>query len=234
LKGRSVLVVGPGSTRVAAAAPALERRDLQVQRAASSESALQLARKLRFDLALFDYPDPGLSVQGLLHGLADAGPPDHRIHVVLVATPDRIEEARAHVGNGVAGVLSTARPTEESVQLIYDILGAPPRVAMRKAVRLEVRLEEGTSLVFRQTQDLSATGMLVSTPHEQPVGTEASFRLDLSGARGPIEGKAQVVRHILEESTGSVRAVGMRFVSFKGDDGARLKAFVDSSLPAKA
>jgi CheY-like chemotaxis protein len=208
LKGRSVLVVGPGSTRVAAAAPALERRDLQVQRAASSESALQLARKLRFDLALFDYPDPGLSVQGLLHGLADAGPPDHRIHVVLVAAPDRIEEARAHVGNGVAGVLSTARPTEESVQLIYDILGAPPRVAMRKAVRLEVRL--------------------------QPVGTEASFRLDLSGARGPIEGKAQVVRHILEESTGSVRAVGMRFVSFKGDDGARLKAFVDSSLPAKA
>jgi len=210
----------------------MKRRDLEVHRASSPESALELARNVRFDLVLLDYQPSVVSVKDLIQGLADGGHADHRPHVLLVAAPETIEEARAYVGNGVAAVVSTAAPDEESAQLVHDILGAPRRVGVRVSVRLEVGVEEGgASLAFRQTRDLSATGMLVSTPRAQPVGTVASFRLDLPGSRSPIEGKAQVVRHIFGADAGTVNAVGMRFASFKGDDKARLRAFVDSSLP---
>lgn len=233
MQGKRILVLGNGSTRLAGATPALQRRDLRVERATSPDSALELAKLARIDLALIDYPTSGVALPDLLQGLAKAAPAKHRTHVVLVALPEFLEEARTYVGNGVAALIPADATASAVAQLFQDIVGAPPRVGVRIAVRLELALQEGTTLVFRQTQDLSATGMLVSTPHEQPAGTEASFRLDLPGARSPIEGRAQVVRHILDESGRGVRAVGMRFVGFKGDDAARLQSFVDSALPAR-
>ena len=233
LKYRRVLIVGSGSTKLAASAPALERQGLEVDRVSSPETALELARHVRFHLALLDYPPSGIEVNELAHGLADPGLPDHRTYVVLVASPDRIEEARSYVGNAVDGVLSAAASPEESAQVLYGILGAPPRVGARVPVRLEVSLVEGPSLVLRQTENLSATGMLVRTPRALPVGTEVSFRLDLPGARSSIEGTAQVVRHVLHADTQTVLATGMRFVSFKGDGDARLRSFVESGLRSK-
>jgi CheY-like chemotaxis protein len=231
---RRVLVVGSGSTRLAASAPALERQGLEVDRISSPRTALDLARHVRFHLALLDYPQPGIAVKDLAQGLVDAGLPDHRTYVVLVASPDRIEEARAHIGNAVDAVLSAAAPPEEAARILYEILGAPPRVGIRVPVRLEVNLEEGPSLVYRQTEDLSVTGMLVRAPRALPVGTEVSFQLDLPGARSSVDGTAQVVRHVLDADAQTVCATGMRFVSFKGDGDTRLRSFVESAVRSKA
>jgi hypothetical protein len=163
----------------------------------------------------------------------DAGLPAHRTHVVLVAPPERIEEARACVGNGVDAVVSAAATPEEFARVLHEILGAPPRVGIRAPVRVEVSLEEGPSLAFRQTENLSATGMLIRTPRALPVGTEVCFRLDLPGTRSAIEGRAQVVRHVLDADTQTVLAAGLRFVAFKGDADARLRSFVESRVRAK-
>ena len=234
MKNRRVLVVGSGSTTLAASAPALLRQGLEVDRVSSSKTALELARHVRFDLALLDYPPSGIAMTDLARGLVAAGLPDHRTYVVLVAQPDKIEEARAYVGNGVDAVLSAAATTEESAQALHEILGAPPRLCVRVPVRVEVSLEEGPSLVFRQTENLSATGMLVRAPRALPVGTEVSFRMDLPGARSSIEGRAQVVRHVLDADTQAVLATGMRLVSFKSDHDAQLRSFVESGLRSRA
>ena len=234
MKNRRVLVVGNRSSKLAASAPALLRQGLEVDRVSSSQTAIELARNVRFHLALLDYPASGIGVRDLAHGLVAAGLPDHRAHVVLVAKPDKIEEARAYVGDVVDAVLSADATPEESAQVIHELLGASPRVGVRALVRVEVTLEEGPSLVFRQTEDLSATGMLVRAPHGPPVGTEVSFRLDLPGARSPIEGRAEVVRHVLDAETRTVLATGLRFVSFKGDHDERLRSVVKSSVRAKA
>ena len=233
LTNRRVLVVGSGSTRWTASAPALLRQGLELDRVSSSRSALDLARHVRFHLALLDYPPSGIAVSELAHGLGDAGLPEHRTYVVLVAAPDKIEEARAYVGKGVDAVLSSAATPEESAQILHELLGAPPRVGLRATVRVEVSLEEGPSLAFRQTDNLSATGMLLRTPRALPIGTEVSFRLDLPGTRSTIEGKAQVVRHVLDPDTRAVLAAGLRFVAFKGDDEPRLRAFVESRVPSR-
>ncbi len=230
---RRVLVVGSGSTQLAANAPALLRQGLELDRVSSSETALELARHVRFHLALLDYPPSGIAVSDLAHRLVDAGLPAHRTRVVLVAPPERIEEARACVGNGVDAVVSAAATPEEFARVLHEILGAPPRVGIRAPVRVEVSLEEGPSLVFRQTENLSATGMLVRTPRALPVGTEISFRLDLPGTRSAIEGRAQVVRHVLDADTQTVLAAGLRFVAFKGDADARLRSFVESRVRSK-
>ena len=140
MKNRRVLVVGSGSTTLAASAPALLRQGLEVDRVSSSKTALELARHVRFHLALLDYPPSGIAVTDLAQGLVAAGLPDHRTYVVLVAPPDKIEEARAYVGNGVDAVLSAAATPEESAQALHEILGAPPRLCVRVPVRVEVRL----------------------------------------------------------------------------------------------
>jgi len=229
-KNWHVLVVGSGSTRLAASAPALLRQGLEIDRVSSSQTALELARHVRFHLALLDYPPSGIEVRDLAHGLVAAGLPDHRTCVVLVASPERIEEARACVGNGVDAVLSATATPEESAQVLHELLGAPRRLAIRAPVRVEVGVHEGSSLVFRQTENLSATGMLVRTPRELPVGTEISFRLDLPDVRSSIAGRAAVVRHVLDADNQTVLAVGLRFVAFKGDDDARLRSFLESRV----
>jgi CheY-like chemotaxis protein len=207
---------------------------MEVDRVSSPDSAIELARQARFDLALVDYPPQGIELPDLIQGLRNPGPSERRTYVVLVAAPDRLEEARACLASGADAVISAATPAEESTRLVHRILDAPLRVSLRVPVRLEVALEEGASLAFRQTKDLSTTGMLVRTPHALPVGAQAAFRLDAPGARSSIEGRAQVVRQILDADGRTVHAVGMRFVSFKGDDEARLQAFVDSAARSKA
>jgi CheY-like chemotaxis protein len=233
LKGQRILVAGSRAAKLAAAVPVLERRDLEVQRVASSERALELAGSSPFDIALIDCPETEPALKDLLQGLMAAAHRWRRTYVVLVADTHRLEAARAQVGNGADALLSAEASAEQSIGLIHGLLGAPPRVSARASLRLELALLEGTSLVFRQTLDMSATGMLVGTSSALPVGTEASFRMDLPGARRPIEGKAQVVRHVLDPATAAVRAMGMRFVLLKGDDAARLQAFVDGALQSK-
>jgi len=235
LQSGRVLVVGSGSTRLTGSAPALERQGIEVDRMSSQQGALDLAKHVRFDLALLDYAPSGPAVMRLAMGLVEAGLPDHRTNVVLVALPDKVEEARTYVGNAVSAVLSATAPPEEFAQVLHEILGASPRVGVRVSVRLEVRLqEEGPSLAFRQTEDLSAAGMLVRTPRVLPIGTDVSFRVDLPGDRRSVEGKARVVRHVLEADGKTVCATGMRFLSFKGDDDARLRSFVECEVRSKA
>ena len=200
----------------------------------SSETALELARHVPFQLALLDYPPSGGSVVDLARRLVEAGLPDHRTRVVLVASPERLEEARSCVGTGVDAVLSTAATPEESAQALHELLGAPPRLSIRASVRVEVSLEEGPSLVYRQTENLSAAGMLVRTPRALPVGTEVSFRLDLPGLPSAIEGRARVVRHVMDADAQTVLATGLRFVTFRGDGDARLRSFVESRVLPKA
>ncbi len=228
LQSGRVLVVGSGSTRLTASAPALERQGIEVDRMSSAGSALELARHVPYDLALLDYVPSAAAVMQLAQGLVDAGLPHHRTHVVLVAPPEKLDEARALVGTAVDAVLSATASAGAFARVLHEILGAAPRVGVRVSVRLEVSLQEGLSLVFRQTEDLSTAGMLVRTPRVPPIGTEVAFRLDLPGDRKPIEGKAQVVRHVLEADEKTVRATGMRFVSLRGDDEARLRSFVES------
>ena len=234
LKNQRVLAVGSGSSKLAATAPALLREGLEVDRVSSSETALALARNVGYHVVLLDYPPSGTAVTDLAQALVDAGLPDRRTYVVLVAESDKIEEARAYVGKGVDNVLSADATPGEFAQVLHQTLGAPPRVGIRIPVRIEVSLEGESSLVFRQTEDLSATGMLVRAPRALPVGTEVSFRLDLPDARSALEGKAQVVRHVLDAGAQTVLATGLRFVSFKGDAAERLRSFVEASIHSKA
>jgi hypothetical protein len=169
-------------------------------------------------------------VSALARDLVAAGLPGHRTRVVLVAPPERLEEARTCAASSVDAVLSAAATAEEIAQVLYELLDAAPRIGLRAPVRVEVSLEEGPSLAFRQTENVSTAGMLVRTPRALPVGTEISFRLDLPGIRSSIEGRAQVVRHVLDPGDQTVVAAGLRFVTFKGDGDQRLRSFLESRV----
>jgi CheY-like chemotaxis protein len=234
LKTRRILVVGSRSTKFAASAPALQRQGFEIDRVSSPGTALELARNVSFHFALLDDPASDVSVEALAQALATAGPSDHRPRIALVASADAIEGARAYLGKGVDAVLSADSDPEDAAQVLHGLLGAPPRLSARLPVRLEVSLDEGLSLVFRQTENLSRTGMLVRSPRALPPGTEFSFKLDLPDERHPIEGRAEVVRHVRDGETNAAYATGMRFLSFKGDGESRIQAFVDAGIRGKA
>ena len=109
----------------------------------SASSALELARRVRYDLALLDHAPPGAAVVQLAQGLVDGSLPDHRTHVVLVAAPGKLDEARALVGKAVDAVLSATASAGAFARVLHEILGAAPRVGVRVCVRLEVSLQEG-------------------------------------------------------------------------------------------
>ena len=209
--------------------PTLERNGFEVDRVTGGRSALALAGRIGFNLLLAGYPLADLAVDELLAKLRRDGSPCQATLVVLVTSPDQMAAARAHLRGGVDHVFSSAMP--ESLQIFVSrLLDVQPRAAARAAVRLKAQLGGRTAFVLAQTQDVSATGMLVRTAEPPPVGTTVAFELSVAEDQPRVRGEATVVRHVSGEG-GTVIGAGLRFLSLDAEGQKRLAAYVEQRLP---
>jgi hypothetical protein len=112
-----------------------------------------------------------------------------------------------------------------------ELLGVAARVATRLLIRLDVQLQEGTTVVVGKSEDVSRTAMLVRTSSSYPLGTMVRFETVLPGDPRPVQGEAKVIHHTL---VGIDRApsLGLKFISFKNRDLKRLRAFVRRRTPS--
>ncbi len=223
---RSVMVVGVGAAKFASLAPVLKRAKMFAELVPTGTRALELATALPYDAVAVTVPLDDLPLEEWLARLRDDAMASRKAAVLLLAAAGHEEHARALLEQGANRVAGADDPPERVQALVSALLGVAPRVSLRAASRLRVQLERGTAQVLCQTENISATGMLIRTDQQYPVGTLLSFELSLPGELKPIRGVARVVRHTAPRRE-RVSGVGVVFSAFDREDGERFAVHID-------
>jgi uncharacterized protein (TIGR02266 family) len=228
---RSVLLIGVADAQAESIREILARADVFAERITEPTEALELARQLPFDAAIIGYPLLHGDLNLLLRGVRQSSSPSRHAAVLLLAPESSIAAAREYVGKGVNRVVRTDEPEQILHGAVAELLGVAPRIPLRVPLRLEATLDKGVWRSLCQTENVSATGMLVRTPQAFPEGTRLRFELTLPNDIAPLRGQGVVVRQAdyLRER---VRGVGVRLMSFDEKGQRRYQSYVDSLTPA--
>lgn len=206
--------------------PVLNRGQMFTESIATGREALELTSLFPYDAVIAGFPLQDVETRPFLTAMRKADCPSRNAAVLLVAGPEDLEDARALVGYGANRVLALDAPFAQIERAVAALTGVAPRMALRAISRVKVELSRGIKLVLCQTENISATGMLLRTDQEYPVGTEFAFELALPGVDRPIRGRALVVRSTLQRRE-RVTGVGVRFSQFEGSDGQRFSGYLD-------
>lgn len=220
---RQTLFSGIGHHDVHRLVTALEPYAVDFHRVPWQERLVATITTRTFHLIFAGYPAIGMSLESLVTALRDPSSASRAAGLVVLAEPRSVAVARRMLGHGVNRVLSCVEQTDVLLQAALPLLDVASRVRLRAPVELVVP-EAGTwepSRCF--TEDLSSTGMLVNCSEPAPSGATLDFALAIPGDPAPIRGRARVARQT-DPGRERVLGVGAHFVTFSGDDRARLDA----------
>lgn len=222
---RNVLVVGVEAEFHRNFEQILKRRNFDVDRVAEPGCALALIEAVAIDVLVLRYPMFEPTVEELIEAIRRPGSPCRRSAVLILASDDDL---------GKAGELAEADRTqvlpidsEESLfqETVSNLLRATPRMSVRITIRLEALLDNGSTMLLTQTENVSRGGMLVKVRKQQPIDAKLNFELLLPEDSVPVRGRGQVVRHT-RDWRGDVTGVGIKFSDFEQSGDDRLREYL--------
>jgi len=145
---------------------------------------------------------------------------------VAVAGAGKLDDARRLQGRGVNRVLSEDQPIGDVVQALVELLEVAPRLPVRVTVRITLHEQERRLETFCQTENVSATGMLLRRHTVTRPGTLVEFQIQLPGHDEPVEGSAEIIRVANPDREG-VEGFGTRFLAFNGSSRERWQEYLE-------
>lgn len=222
-----VLVVGVDAPTYERIEPLLARSNVEVDRFPRARASLELITAVRFDLLIVHSPLADMSLGEYLAAVRAADSASRRSSLLLLVAGEDTLAAQAFVGRGANRTLVLSESGDGLKAAVSELLEVAPRVGARIFARLEIQLAEGPSLAMCQTENVSATGMLIRTSVTYPIGSELDFEFALPSDASPIRGRAEVVRHTVVGRE-PVAGVGVRFLSFAADGEKRFRDYLES------
>jgi CheY-like chemotaxis protein len=192
-------------------------------------TALETIGLLSFDAILVGHPMPDMPMQTFLDAVRREDSPCRRAGVIVLADDHALTETQQFVGRGANRVLTVDDFLSRLPDVLLRLLEVPPRVALRRKLRLAVELSPARNHVSCQSENISTTGMLIKTDRSYPIGTELGFELILPGDSTPVRGFAVVVRHTMADRE-PVNGFAVQFCSFVGEDRQRFEALLSRFL----
>jgi hypothetical protein len=226
---RNTLAVALQSEVFESVARVLRANQFHAEHEATATNALETASLLSFDAILAGYPLPDMPMQAFLDAVRREDSPCRSAGLILLVGRDSIEETRGFVGRGANRVLTIDEFLVSLPHVLLRLLEVPPRVALRRRLRLEVSLSPSTTHVTCQSENISTTGMLIRTDRSYPIGTQLGFELALPGDSSPLRGYAVVVRHTMADRE-PVSGFAVQFASFAGNDKERFETLLRKLL----
>jgi hypothetical protein len=170
----------------------------------------------RYRMAILGLPGGDVEFECVFPLIRGMGCPSSRCILLVLAPPDRLETVQPYVGRGVNALLPRNASPEELEAEITRLTRAAPRLESRHMVRLKARAPRVPSPMICQTDNISTSGMFLSTTIKVPVGTIIDFELDLPGREWPVLGEARVVRHAQPEQE-KRDGMGVMFLTLRGE-----------------
>ena len=217
---KRVLAVGVGRKTLESVQETFDDGEFEVDLVPTARSGLTLAFEVRFDLLVVGHPLADLVIRNFLRGLRDKSSASRDAKVMILA-----EDTGDHELRGLRETALEIVPRSDALlgDLTSKALGGAPRTQLAMMVRLEVEFPYGTSIRICQSENLSATGMLVRSEDSAPVGTPVAANFTVPGSAEPIEATGRVVR---ETMPGEIPGIAVHFEGFAGDSEARLKSYL--------
>ncbi|OFV80268.1 MAG: hypothetical protein A2Y78_10690 [Acidobacteria bacterium RBG_13_68_16] len=222
---RNTLAVALQSQVFEGVARVLRANQFHAEYEATATTALETTGLLAFDAILAGYPLPDMPMQAFLDAVRREDSPCRSAGLILLVGQDALEETQRFVGRGANRVLTVEEFMARLPHVLLRLLEVPPRVAVRRNLRLKVSLSPSSTHVTCQSENISTTGMLVRTDRSYPIGTQLGFEMALPGDSSPVRGYAVVVRHTMADRE-PVSGFAVQFASFSGEDKVRFETLL--------
>ena len=196
-------------------------RGADFHRVPRAGEAARVAATFEFDVVVIGYPVSDASVDSILGQIRSPASLSRNAGVVLLAEDRRIDDARRYVGRGANRALSLDDPPALWGSEVFELLDLAGRVELHAPVEIE----HGGVTASCRTENVSASGMLLSCARELSIGSTLSFVISVPGDHSPIRGRAMVARSTDPEREG-VQGYGASFESFEEAGRSRLLRLV--------
>lgn len=225
---RNVLAVGVTPTEFDRMVPFLARQSFDVDRFPSAVGALELTSQVPFEMLLVRYPLPDMQIETFLQEVRRPESPCLHSSLLVLTSAELEAQAQRFIGMGANRTVNLEASEAEIQQSVSSVLHVAPRKAARFLARFEIKIGDAKDMMICQTENLSASGMLIRTNQRYQIGTQVEFEFQIPDDSRPVRGKAEVVRHT-HAGRDSVGGIGMRFVSFAGDSQHRFEQYCRNS-----
>ncbi len=223
---RNVLAIGVTADEFDRVAPFLARNSFEVDRFPSAVGSFELTEKVPFEVLLVRFPLPDMELYDFLQEVRSEVNPNQRASIVLLSPRDKVEEAKSFIGRGANRVVGLEEADGQIQESISSLLHVAPRKAARFLTRMEIKLADAEEMMICQTENMSASGMLLRTDKRYEKGTRIQFEFELPNDHRAIVGIAEIVRHTMI-GRDNISGVGVRFLSFAGDSQRRYESFIE-------
>jgi hypothetical protein len=178
-----------------------------------------------FDIIIVGLQPTGGTFESFLKALRTNGSACHHSGVILVAPHPVTELADKYVGRGANKVVSDRGVSSQLQDAVSDLTGIAPRFPVTMNARIKIYVKGKPVQSFCQTQNLSATGVLIrGFSHYEP-GLDIDFEISLPADTAPIRGSGTISRRTERRAEG-IDGLGIKFTSFHGSDRTRLAEFL--------
>ena len=218
-------MIGVSAEDFGRVAPFLARDAFDVDRFPSGSGALELIAHVAIEVLLVRYPLPDMDLGVFLQAARQPDSQCHRSPILLLAESSDSSEAETYIGRGANRVLQLEAAEEELQSTVSGLLEVAPRKDARFLARMEIKLGGAKDMIHCQTENLSASGMLIRTERRYEKGTKIEFEFSLPDDPRPVVGVAETVRHTMV-GRDQVGGIGVRFLSFGGDSQRRFEAYL--------
>ncbi len=225
-KRRNVLVIGVSPEEFGRVAPFLARDAFDVDRFPSGSGALELTAHVSIEVLLVRYPLPDMDLGVFLQAVRQPDSKCMTSPILILTDAAAAAEAGAYIGRGANRVLQVEEAEDELQATVSSLLAVAPRKDARFLARMEIKLGGAKDMILCQTENLSASGMLIKTERRYDRGTKIDFEFSLPDDVRPISGVAEVVRQTMV-GRDKVGGIGMRFLSFTSDSQRRFEKYVN-------
>ncbi len=222
---REILITGLDEQLTGPLASVLEVQGYGVRLERWEDAVLDSVERVPFAAIVSAYPLPGAGFGILLSAVRSRASASRKAGLVVLAPRSELETAHRLIGRGVSRVIWREEPMEAILAALRELMEVAPRVPLVAPARISLEFGGQSASVFCQTENLSATGMLIRGCTNCRPGMRVAFQLQLAGEEEPVEGLAEVARTTDPEREG-LRGFGARFVDLSEDDRARLQQWL--------
>ena len=178
-----------------------------------------------FDVVVAAFSISAGGMEKFFKAMRSPGSACHHSGVILIAPERHLEVAKAHLGHGANRIISDRGVSSQLQAAVSELLGVAPRVPVTTNARIKIYVEGKPVQSFCQTQNLSATGVLIRGFSHYPQGSKIDFEISLPTDTAPIKGSGTISRRT-ERRLEQVEGLGIKFTSFHGTDQHRLADFL--------
>jgi hypothetical protein len=202
--------------------------DIELALAPWDDNTLDLVQNTHFDVVVIGFPGPITTLRRFVQCIRSPGSASQRSGVMLLCEPRHIQAADTFVGIGVGinRALASTEIEEGLVPTILELSSVAPRATFRAPTRVVLHLDKRPLRTFCQTENISASGMLLRGFGHYPPGTTIDFEINIPGQPDPIRGRATIAR-TTNVSLERMEGVGARFDDFREGDRTRLTDFLN-------